>query len=67
MKPYKAFLKKEVHDKVKVSSPILITESELDDLINGESIDKIDETGKQYKLYYSDLRMVISYEYNIEK
>lgn len=66
MKLYKAFLKEETTKRVNVNSPIIITEPELDFLIDGESIEKIDSTGKLYKLYYSDLKMVISHDYKIQ-
>lgn len=66
MKLYKAFLKEEQTKRVNATSPIVITEPELDHLIDGESIEKIDSTGKPYTLYYSDLKMVISHDYKIE-
>lgn len=67
MKLYKAFIKEEVMKKVTLSQPVVLSESELDFLIDGESVEKIDAKGKPYKLYYSDLKMVISYDYKQDK
>lgn len=66
MKLYKAFIKEEVMKKVTLPQPVVLTESELDFLIDGEHIEKIDVKGKPCKLYYSDLKMVISHDYKIE-
>lgn len=63
MKLYKAFIKEELRNRIIVSQSVLLTESELDFLIDGESVEKIDAVGKPYKLYYSDLKMVISFDY----
>lgn len=49
--------------KITLPQPVVLTESELDFLIDGESVEKIDTKGKPYKLYYGDLKMVISHDY----
>lgn len=67
MKLYKAFLKEEVMKKQGIQNPVIVvTEAELDTLIEGESIEKFNDLADPYKLYYSDLKMVISFDYKSE-
>lgn len=61
MKDYKAYLKKEalnLLENLKIVSPIIISESELDILIDGAEIVKISDCGNPYKVTYKDLEMI---------
>lgn len=61
MKDYKAYLKREALNllvNLKIVSPIIISEAELDILIDGAEIEKISDCGNSYKLTYKDLEMV---------
>lgn len=61
MKEYKAYLKPEalvLLGHLTITSPIIITEDELDTLIDGEIIERISDCGNPYSLFYKDLEMV---------
>jgi hypothetical protein len=61
MKDYKAYLKEEalkLLSNLKITSPILISEGELDKLIDGAEIERISDCGNPYKVTYKDLEMV---------
>jgi len=61
MKDYKAYLKEEalkLLSNLKITSPILITEDELDKLVDGVEIEKISDCGNPYKITYKDLEMI---------
>ena len=61
MKEYKAYLKPEaliLLSHLTITSPIIITEVELDKLIDGEMLERISECGNPYSVFYKDLEMV---------
>jgi len=61
MKDYKAYLKREALNlliNLKITSPIIISEKELDVLVDGAEIEKISDCGKPYRITYKDLEMV---------
>lgn len=61
MKEYKAYLKREALNllvNLKIVSPIIISEAELDILIDGVEIEKVSDCGNPYKVSYKDLEMV---------
>lgn len=65
MKMYKAFVKSELltkDQKPDLGPFIILTESELDKLIEGETIEKVDQKAATYKLNYSDLKMIIIFD-----
>jgi hypothetical protein len=61
MKDYKAYLKREALNRLtnlKITSPIIISETELDVLVDGAEIERISDCGNPYKIKYKDLEMI---------
>ncbi len=61
MKDYKAYLKREALNlltNLKITSPIIISETELDVLVDGAEIERISDCGNPYKVRYKDLEMI---------
>ena len=61
MKQYKAFLNEGTKtrlSKLKIASPIIISEYELDLLIDSNKISKTSQDGELYEIEYKDLEMV---------
>jgi hypothetical protein len=61
MKQYKAFLNEGTKirlSKLKIASPIIISEYELDLLIDSNKIPKTSQDGELYEIEYKDLEMV---------
>ena len=61
MKDYKAYLKREALNlltNLKITSPIIISETELDVLVDGAELERISDCGNPYKIRYKDLEMI---------
>jgi hypothetical protein len=61
MKDYKAYLKREALNlltNLKITSPIIISEAELDVLVDGAELERISDCGNPYKITYKDLEMI---------